>query len=68
MEKSSFKGGGGAGAQNKPSKEDSERKDEYGGGYKDTADGLSEAQKFGTDQIPVTHDKLPASGLKNVGG
>ena len=69
MEKSSFKGGAAAAVQNKPTTEDSERADEYGkNSYKERADEYSEAQKFGTDQLPVTHDKLPATGLKNVGG
>ena len=54
--------------QNKPTKEDSERKDEYGGQYKDASDGKSEAQKYGTDQLPVENDPLPAKGLKSVGG
>jgi hypothetical protein len=54
--------------QNKPTKEDSERKDEYGGQYKDRCDELSEAQKFGTDQLPVQNDALPAKNLKNAGG
>jgi len=54
--------------QNKPTQQDSERKDEYLGGYKDGSEGLSEAQKFGTDQIPVTHDALPAKNLQKAGG
>lgn len=51
-----------------PSKADSERRDEYEGRYKDASDGLSEAQKFGTDQLPVRNDPLPAKGLRSVGG
>ena len=66
---SSFKSGNAnSPATQKPSKEDSERKDEYGGKYKCNDDGLSEAQKFGTDQLPVKNDPLPASGLKSIGG
>ncbi len=70
MEKTSFTGGGAANdVQNKPTKEDSERPDEYGKGtYKERADQYGEAEKFGTDQLPVTHDKLPAKNLKSVGG
>jgi hypothetical protein len=68
MEKSSFSSGGGNDVQNKPTKADSERRDEYMGQYKDHADGLSEAQKFGTDQIPVQHDAPPFKGLKSTGG
>lgn len=54
--------------QNKPTEEDVKRKDEYGGSYKDAADGLSEAQKFGTDQLPVQEKPLSAKNLKSVGG
>jgi hypothetical protein len=54
--------------QNKPTKEDVERKDEYGGKYKEPQEGMSEAQKYGTEQNPAKHDQLPASGLKSVGG
>jgi hypothetical protein len=66
-EQNSFKTGGGGDVQNKPG-DAWKDKDEYGGGYKDAADGLSEAQKFGTDQLPVQNDSLPAKGLKGVGG
>jgi hypothetical protein len=52
----------------KPSKADAERRDEYEGRYKDAADGMSEAQKFGTDQMPVQHDPLPATKLRTAGG
>lgn len=68
-EKSSFSAGGdGKDTQNKPTKQDSERKDEYQGKYKDVADGLSEAERFGTDQLPVQHDSPPFKGLKSSGG
>lgn len=55
-------------SQNKPTKEDSERKDEYLGKYKDAAATMSEADKFGTGQMPVQHDSLPVKNLKSVGG
>jgi hypothetical protein len=68
-EKSSFGGGDAASpSQNKPTNEDQYRSDEYGGKYKDACDGMSEAQKFGTDQIPVKNDPLPAKNLQKVGG
>lgn len=54
--------------QNKPTKEDSERNDEYGGKYKPVHEGLSEAQKFGTEQLPVQEGKTPFKDLKAVGG
>lgn len=67
-ENNSFKtGGGGGDVQNKPG-EAWKDKDEYGGQYKDPAQTLTEAQKFGTDQLPVQNDALPAKGLKGVGG
>ena len=42
--------------------------DEYDGKYKDRAEGMTEAELWGTDQIPVKHDPLPAKNLKSVGG
>lgn len=67
---SSFRGGsaGGNNTQNKPTEADSKRVDEYEKGYKERAEEYDEAAKFGTDQLPVQNDKLPASGLKGVGG
>jgi hypothetical protein len=68
-ENSSFRGGSaGNNTQNKPTESDSKRVDEYDKQYKDRADQFGEAEKFGTDQNPVHNDKLPASGLKGVGG
>lgn len=67
-DQSSFKSGSSGNVQNKPTKQDSERKDEYMGQYKDRSQGLSEAQKFGTDQMPVKNDAPPFKGLKSVGG
>ena len=67
-ENSSFRPGGGNNTQNKPTKADSERRDEYNGGYKERANEYNETAKFGTDQLPVQNDPLPAKGLKNVGG
>lgn len=54
--------------QNKPIKEDSEKIDEYHGQYKEADAGKSEAEKYGTDQLPVQHDPLPGKGLKTFGG
>ncbi len=54
--------------QNKPTKEDVMRKDEYGGKYKERADSASEEEKFGTSQNPVKDDAMPAKNLKSVGG
>ena len=68
METSSFRPGGANDVQNKPSRDDAFRKDEYGGAYKEHGVGLSEAERFGTDQMPVQHDAIPAKGLKGVGG
>lgn len=69
-EDNTFKSGStGGDQQNKPTKEDSERKDEYGNNtYKCRSSGMSEQQLFGTDQLPVQDDPLPAKGLKSVGG
>jgi len=68
-EKSSFSGGSAnSNTQNKPKDEDGKRVDEYGGSYKDPAQSLSEAEKFGTSENPATAEKLPAKGLKSVGG
>ena len=49
-------------------KEDVARKDEYHGRYEDSSSKKSEVEKFGTDQIPVQNDPLPAKGLREVGG
>lgn len=54
--------------QNKPTKEDSHRKDEYMGQYKQPQDSMSEAEKFGTNENPVKNDQMPAKGLRQVGG
>lgn len=68
-ENSSFRGGNaGGGVQNKPTNADAERVDEYDGKFKERADEYGEDAKFGTDQLPVQDDKMPASGLKSVGG
>ncbi len=69
MENSSFKGGQGSeGVQNKPKPEDSAPKDEYHGNYKERADQYGEAEKFGTDQLPVTDSPVAGRNLKSVGG
>lgn len=62
---SSFKSGN---ANSPATQKPSQAADEYEGRYKDAADGLSEAQKFGTDQLPVKNDPLPAKGLRSAGG
>lgn len=68
-EDNAFKGGSANGSQqNKPTTADAERRDEYMGQYKERADGVSEAEKFGTDQNPVQNDALPAKNLKGAGG
>lgn len=53
--------------QNKPKPQDRAPTDEYYGQYKDRSKGLSDAEKWGTDQNPVQHDQLPATNLRNVG-
>lgn len=53
---------------NSPRKADVERVDEYDGKYKDRSQTMSEAEKFGTNQLPVQNDPLPAKGLRQVGG
>ncbi len=68
METSSFRPGGANNVQNKPSRDDAFRKDEYGGAYKEHGVGLSEAERFGTDQMPVIETPLPAKNLKDAGG
>jgi hypothetical protein len=54
--------------QNKPTKQDVERKDEYLGQYKDRATTATPEEKFGISQNPSIHDALPAKNLKSVGG
>jgi len=54
--------------QHKPTKEDSERRDEYGGKYKDRAQEASEEEKFGDSQNPVRDTPLPAKSLRTFGG
>ena len=49
-------------------KKDSHPKDEYYGGYQNKAREASEVQKFGTSQLPVTNDALPAKNLQSTGG
>lgn len=66
-ESSSFKQGTGTGGTSeKP--EASNGKDTYKGGYKDPATTLSEAEKWGTNEIPLKNDELPAKNLKSTGG
>lgn len=68
-ENNSFRPGGATNnVQNKPSSADAGRRDEYKGNYKDRCDGVSEAEKFGTNDNPVKHDPLPAKGLGSAGG
>lgn len=53
--------------QNKPSKDDQLRKDEYGGRYQAPDKVAGEEQKFGSAQNPVIDDPLMAKNLRKVG-
>lgn len=54
--------------QNKPTKEDQMRIDEYMGKYKDAREGKSDEELWGTSENPEKSDPLPAKGLRSVGG
>lgn len=54
--------------QNKPTKEDSVKKDEYHGQYKDPHYQASEEDKTGNSQNPVRNDAPPWKNLKTAGG
>jgi hypothetical protein len=56
--------------KNEFTKENQERKDEYKGKYKSASEGMSEADKWGTN-TPLLKQPQPADpwkGLKKVGG
>jgi len=62
-EKSPFKDGfNPSTSTQKPERDGS--KDEYDGKYKNAADGMSEAEKWGTNLNPVEETPNPAKGLK----
>jgi hypothetical protein len=52
----------------KLTKEDSYRKDEYMGQYKEIAEQTSEEDKFGESQNPVQNTPTPWKNLRSTGG
>jgi hypothetical protein len=66
-DKSSFKQGSGS-EKSTLNGQVSNGKDTYDGKYKDPSKEMSEAEKWGTDKLPVENGQLPASGLRGFGG
>lgn len=54
--------------QRKAEEKDKAPKDEYYGGYKSAREGVSEAERWATNQNPVRETKTPWKNLKQTGG
>lgn len=67
-ERSSFRAGSAnSPEQHRKSEADVTRKDEYNSAYKSACEGVSDEQKWGTGQNPVSNGANPFRNMRSVG-